>query len=125
MEGKGILKGVSLDWSTGKFRLTFEMEQDVSSQLDAVKDKPLRITAKQWKEKRSLDANAYYWVLLSKLAELMKISKPRAHNIMLRRYGQPLIIDGPGPTSVFQTPKRPRKWRWRRQSSTSGLPRRL
>ena len=94
MEGKGILKGVSLDWSTGKFRLTFEMEQDVSSQLDAVKDKPLRITAKQWKEKRSLDANAYYWVLLSKLAELMKISKPRAHNIMLRRYGQPLIIDG-------------------------------
>ena len=64
MEGKGTLKGVALDWSTGKFRLTFEMEQDVSSQLDAVKDKPLRITAKQWKEKRSLDANAYYWVLL-------------------------------------------------------------
>ena len=94
MEGKGTLKGVALDWSTGKFRLTFEMEQDGSGQLDAVKDKPLRIIAKQWKEKRSLDANAYYWVLLSKLAELMKISKPRAHNIMLRRYGQPLIIDG-------------------------------
>lgn len=47
MEGKGTLKGVALDWSTGKFRLTFEMEQDVSSQLDAVRDKPLRITAKQ------------------------------------------------------------------------------
>ena len=96
MEGKGTLKDVAVDWSTGKFRLTFEMERDVSGQLDAVRDKPLRITVKRWKEKRSLDANAYYWVLLSKLAELMKISKPRAHNLMLRRYGQNLIIDGAG-----------------------------
>lgn len=96
MEGKGTLKDVAVDWSTGKFRLTFEMERDVSGQLDAVRDKPLRITVKRWKEKRSLDANSYYWVLLSKLAELMKISKPRAHNLMLRRYGQNLIIDGAG-----------------------------
>lgn len=94
MDTKGTLKDVAMDWKSGKFRLTFEMEQDVSGQLDSIKDKVLRITAKQWKEKRSLDANAYYWVLLSKMAEAVKISKPRAHNLMLRRYGQPLIIDG-------------------------------
>ena len=47
MEGKGTLKDVAVDWSTGKFRLTFEMERDVSGQLDAVRDKLLRITAKQ------------------------------------------------------------------------------
>ncbi|MFR4578415.1 MAG: hypothetical protein ACLT76_00975 [Clostridium fessum] len=45
-------------------------------------------------EKRSLDANAYYWVLLSRLAEAAGISKPRAHNLMLRRYGQNLMIAG-------------------------------
>ena len=47
-------------------------------------------------KKRSLDANAYYWVLIAKLAEAMHISKPRAHNLMLRRYGQNLTIDGHG-----------------------------
>lgn len=96
MEGKGILKGIARDWLTGKIQLTFEMDQDVSGHIDSIKDKPLRITVKQWKEKRSLDANAYYWVLLSKLAEAMKISKPRAHNLMLRRYGQNMTIDGAG-----------------------------
>ncbi|MEI3350027.1 MAG: hypothetical protein V8R18_02645 [Clostridium sp.] len=77
-----------MDWKTGRMRLTFELESDVSSSIDKMKDKPLRIIAKQWREKRSLDANAYYWVLLSRLAEMAGISKPRAHNLMLRRYGQ-------------------------------------
>ncbi len=96
MESKGILKSVSRDWLTGKPQLTFELDQDITGQLDSIKDKTLRITAKQWREKRSLDANAYYWVLISKLAEALHISKPRTHNIMLRRYGQNLVIDGAG-----------------------------
>ena len=83
-----------MDWKSGKFRITFEADQDISGQLDALQGKELHITAGPWRRKRSLDANAYYWVLLSKMAEAVKISKPRAHNLMLRRYGQPLIIDG-------------------------------
>ena len=59
MEAKGTLKDVSMDWKTGRMRLTFELESDVSSLIDKMKDKPLRITVKQWREKRSLDANAY------------------------------------------------------------------
>ena len=33
-------------------------------------------------------------MLLSRLAEVAGISKPRAHNLMLRRYGQNLMIAG-------------------------------
>ena len=94
MESKGILKAVSKDWISGKFQITFEVYQDISESIKAMQDKPLRITAKQWREKRSLDANAYYWVLITKLAEALHISKPRCHNLMLRRYGQNLTIDG-------------------------------
>ena len=96
MESKGALKAVSKDWLSGKFHLTFEVENDVSQQITEIQGKELRITAKQWREKRSLDANAYYWVLIAKLAEAIHISKPRAHNLMLRRYGQNLAIDGHG-----------------------------
>lgn len=102
MESKGILKDISRDWITGNMQITFSLDQDISGEIEALKDKPLRITAKQWREKRSLDANAYYWVLLSKLAESLKISKPRAHNLMLRRYGQNMVIDGSG--AYFRIP---------------------
>jgi hypothetical protein len=94
MECKCTLTDVTLDWSTGKFRVTFEAEDDISGQIDGMRDKTLRLTAKQWRDKRSLDSNAYYWVLLSKLAESIKISKPRAHNLMLREYGQVELFDG-------------------------------
>lgn len=94
MESKGKLISAAKDWASGKFRLTFEIDDDVSGQIDGIADKPLRIKAAQWREKRSLDSNAYYWVLLSKLAEDLHISKPRAHNIMLREYGQVELVDG-------------------------------
>lgn len=93
MESKGTLIDVSRDWKTGKMRLTFEFDSDVSAAIDKIKDKLLRITVKLWRDKRSLDANSYYLVLLSRLAEAVGISKPRAHNLMLRKYGQNLVID--------------------------------
>ena len=60
MESKGKLLNVARDWITGKFRVTFEVEDDISGQIDGMKDKPLRLITKQWRDKRSLDSNAYY-----------------------------------------------------------------
>ena len=36
------------------------------------------------KEKRTLSQNAYYWQLLGKTADALRISKPELHNRMLR-----------------------------------------
>lgn len=93
MEFLGQLKGISRDWLSGKFQLTFESEQDVSGQVDDVKDILLTIAAKRFRHKRSLDANSYYWKLLSQLAVKVGISKSFAHNLMLRRYGELERID--------------------------------
>lgn len=41
------------------------------------------------RERRSLDANALYWVLVTALAKALEISNARCHNMMLRRYGCP------------------------------------
>lgn len=59
---------------------------DSSKQYDA--------EIKQHREKRSLTANAYYWQLLSKLADSINVSKDRAHNLMLRRYGRAQTLGG-------------------------------
>lgn len=94
MECKGTLKDVTKDWITGRFRLTFEFDKDVSEEIERLSGKLLAITAKVYRRKRSLDANSYYWSLLTKLAEAAGISKPHAHNMMLRRYGKLEEIDG-------------------------------
>lgn len=53
--------------------------------LSARKDGEFEI--KPWREKRSRDANAYYWVLVSKIAELMNKPKEEIHRQMLIDYG--------------------------------------
>lgn len=45
------------------------------------------------KEKRSLNSNSYYWVLIGKVADKLRISKSRLHNDMLRHYGQRMTVD--------------------------------
>lgn len=49
---------------------------------------------KQYRAKRSPDANAYYWTLIGALAPALHITSAAAHNLMLRRYGVPEIMAG-------------------------------
>ncbi|MBQ8994494.1 MAG: hypothetical protein IJ091_11255 [Oscillospiraceae bacterium] len=59
----------------------------------ALEDKQVTVDLKKWSEKRTLSANAYYWVLVNKLAKTMSASKSRMHNILLRRYGVVIASD--------------------------------
>jgi hypothetical protein len=94
MECTGTLKTVTKDWMTDKFIMTFEINENVSHEVieDIRKCEKLSITAEQYKEKRSLSANAYFHVLNGKLADKLRISKPRMKNILLYRYGQTELI---------------------------------
>jgi len=91
---KATFLGVTQNYKNQKIQLTFEFEDDVRNCIDEIQDIPLAITIKKYRAKRSLDANAYYWQLLTKLADRLKISNPCMHNILLRRYGQLEEIGG-------------------------------
>lgn len=58
--------------------------EDYSKLVDC---KKLRIKAEKYREKRSLDANAYMWVLLQKMAEILHTSKDDLYLDMLSKYG--------------------------------------
>lgn len=47
----------------------------------------------EYHEKRSLTANAYYWKLLSLLADALRTSNDELHEEMLRRYSYPLLTE--------------------------------
>ena len=53
-----------------------------------LKGKELEIEIKQFRKKRSHDANAYMWLLLSKMASILKTSKDELYLQVLQRYGQ-------------------------------------
>ena len=58
------------------------------------KDKELTIEIKEKRNKRSLDANGYYWQLVNKMAEALLVTNAQMHNMLLRRYGTLEEIDG-------------------------------
>lgn len=97
MEVTGKITALSKDWVSGKFLLTLEVNEAgvVESQIDSLKtiDK-LKVKIAKWTNKRSLDANAYFHVLIGKIADVMRISKAQCKNMMITRYGQPEMIDG-------------------------------
>jgi hypothetical protein len=81
----------------GKLRVTFEV--DSIDELNGMEDKELTIKVTRKANKRSLNANAYFHVLVGKIADKLTISKAKAKNILMGRYGQremendkPLII---------------------------------
>lgn len=58
--------------------------------FDQDRDKVFEI--KEHKEKRSLNANAYAWSLITKIADALRTSKEECYLEMLKRYGQSEIV---------------------------------
>lgn len=75
------------DIATHQWLVTFEIEGPPAI-WDKTKDKELNIEIKQFREGRSLNANAYFHVLCDKIAKALKISAIEAKNMMLCSYGQ-------------------------------------
>ena len=96
MELTGTFAGLSEDFITGTAKIEFNIRERgrALDALPSIKDKKLRIKVVQFREKRSLNANSYYWKLLSQLADKLRVSKPFLHNWILRRYGQIQLLDG-------------------------------
>ncbi len=108
MECKGRFKNILKDNLSGRWRIEFETNEDVKAEIDEIKDKDLTITAKIFRRKRSLNANAYAWVLMQKLADKYKMDKWSVYLSSLINYsGQyAYIIVRPCAVETFK-----REWR--------------
>lgn len=70
----------------GKYRITYEV--DAVDEIRGMENKEVALTISRTGVKRSLSANAYFHVLVGKIADKLGVSKPRCKNILLGRYGQ-------------------------------------
>ena len=77
-----------------------EMEQVAKALKTALENKraiKLQILAPETvgmsgRKKRSLDANAYFWVLVGKIADKLRASKDEIYFEMLKKYGQSITV---------------------------------
>lgn len=89
MEFTGQIQNVSRDWQTGQYQITFTVnEAGAINEVNSIKDcEKLNIRAVKYRNRRSLDANAYMWVLLQKMADKLHRDKWEIYLEMLGRYG--------------------------------------
>ncbi len=96
MDLTGKIVGISSNYITQRFELSIAVNEPkvLTDGYEELKNyEMLDIRIKKHTNKRSLDANAYFHVLVDKLADKLRISKVRCKNMMIGRYGQPLFID--------------------------------
>lgn len=54
--------------------------------------KEVNITITEPKEKRSLDSNSYFWLIVGKIADKLRTSKDEVYFKLLKDYGQSVVI---------------------------------
>lgn len=90
MEFTGKVISANRDWETGQFNITFSVnEASAMNELEDIrKCEKVSVKAKKWRNKRSLDANAYAWVLMQKIAEKINSDRWSVYLEMLKRYSR-------------------------------------
>ncbi len=88
MKSIGIIEDISIDYKTQKPKILLMLnERESLSSLEELKEDKLSIEIKKYRKNRSLDANAYMWVLISKLEEKINISKDIIYKDAIRNIG--------------------------------------
>ncbi len=115
MQCRGKITQISRDILTRRLLVTMVLT-DVSEQavqtISAFDD--LSVEMKKYRAKRSLDANAYFHVLVGKIADTMTISKAKAKNMLICRYGQPQLLPD-GSIMIYKT-NAPEGFMWEQEA---------
>mgnify|MGYP003290304015 CR=1 FL=1 len=90
MKMSGRITGANIGFLSNKPCLMLEINErsEFTALVDELADnEKLSIEIKPFREKRSLDANAYFWVLCDKLAEKLRKSKTEIYRELVRDVG--------------------------------------
>lgn len=97
-ELEGKIKDLSVNCKGSEANLTLSIpnKQVAMAMFDQLSTaEKLSIKIGKHRNKRSTDANAYAWVLIGKIADILRISKDECYVTMLKRYGQGAVAKIP------------------------------
>ena len=71
----------------GQYVISVQVEGDPRELCDKLKDAQIDIEIKKHRQRRSLDANSYAWVLIGKIAEVMHVDRAEVYREAIRAIG--------------------------------------
>ena len=84
---KARIIDLSIDYVTNSGKITLEIPKNELEQLEMLKDKKLSVDIKEFKNKRSLNANSYCWVLIQQIADALKTTKEEVYKKFIKEKG--------------------------------------
>lgn len=100
---KGRIKDLAFSMD-GKNILTLEVYQNCRNIFDKLRETEIDISIKEYKEKRSLNANAYFHVLVNKIAAKQNVSDDEIKAMLNTQYGA-ILTDEKGGKIGFKLPE--------------------
>ena len=71
----------------GSQNITVTVIEDFRAQFDQLKGGEISVEIKKYRKRRSLDANAYAWVLIDKIAATLRVDKLEVYRQAIRSIG--------------------------------------
>lgn len=97
MQTTGKINDISIDFQTRKPKISLLLDSNEITNLEELNGLKLNVELKKWSKKRSLDCNAYMWVLLQQIAEKlsnpeMTVTKEEVYRGAIREVGAYTIV---------------------------------
>jgi hypothetical protein len=93
---KGRIETIDLDYISHKPKIVIQLHSQydlLSEEFNKLQSlEEIDIELKEHREKRSLNSNSYAWVLITKIADVLRASKEEIYLEMLKRYGKSEIV---------------------------------
>lgn len=83
---RGKLKDLTFG-RNGEQHITITVTGDFREEFDRLKDRDVNLEIKRWREPRSKDANAYFHVLVNKIAEAQNLGDEEVKRYLVSEYG--------------------------------------
>ena len=95
MQTIGTLENIVIDYKTKQPKITLNCDKNCLETIESLKDSKLSIEIKKYRKKRSLDANAYCWVLCDKIAKTIGTTKEEIYKDAISNVGtfEPMIVE--------------------------------
>lgn len=87
----GEITDLSIDYKTHKTKITFLIDTNPHT-LERFQNQKIDIQIKKHSETRSLDANAYMWVLISKIQDKLSIPKETIYKDLIKNVGSYEVV---------------------------------
>lgn len=90
-EFTGRIGNIAIEYGSGKPYINIQVDKDIRTLFEACSElmnhEKLDITIKKHRKKRSLDANAYCWVLIGKIAEKTNVPREEVYRSAIKEIG--------------------------------------